>query len=107
MNIGSDVWIATRVTILDKVNVGDGSIVAAGAVVTKDIPSYAVVGGVPAKVIKYRYPQNTIDALLQIRWWDWEVDKIKKNLVLFHDVDQFVLCHDVLAQPNLNTDRLL
>ena len=68
--IGNDVWIGARATILDGVNVGDGAVIAAGAVVTKDVPPYAVVGGVPAKVIKYRFDDNRIKELLEEEWWN-------------------------------------
>lgn len=63
-----DVWIGYRATILDGVTIGQGAIAAAGAVVTKDVPPYAIVGGVPAKVIRYRYPQPVIDVMLQVDW---------------------------------------
>ena len=69
INIGHDVWIGARATILDGVNIGNGAVVAAGAVVTKDVPPYAIVGGVPAKIIKYRFNQNT-DASLLKEWWN-------------------------------------
>lgn len=70
VNIGNDVWIGTRATILDGVNIGDGAIIAAGAVVTKEVPPYAIVGGVPAKVIKYRFSESRIKELLDEKWWD-------------------------------------
>lgn len=70
VTIGNDVWIGTRAIILDGVHIGDGAVVGAGAVVTKDVPPYAVVGGVPAKVIKYRFNPETISQLLQEKWWD-------------------------------------
>lgn len=70
VNIGNDVWIGTRATILDGVNIGDGAIIATGAVVTKDVPPYAIVGGVPATVIKYRFTEERIKELLNERWWD-------------------------------------
>ncbi len=70
VEIGNDVWIGTRATIPDGVRVGDGAIIAAGAVVTKDVPPYAIVGGVPAKVIKYRFTDEKIKELLNERWWE-------------------------------------
>lgn len=70
VEIGHDVWIGARATILDGVKIGDGAVVAAGAVVTKDVPSYAIVGGVPAKVIKYRFDENRIKELLVEQWWN-------------------------------------
>lgn len=70
VEIGNDVWIGARATILDGVKIGDGAIVAAGAVVAKDVPPYAIVGGVPAKVIKYRFDENRIEELLAEQWWN-------------------------------------
>lgn len=72
--IGNDVWIGLRATILRGVTVGNGAVIAAGAVVTKDVPPYAVVGGVPAKIIKYRFNKKTIEDLQREKWWDKEID---------------------------------
>ncbi|WP_275669222.1 CatB-related O-acetyltransferase [Pseudoalteromonas shioyasakiensis] len=77
--IGSDVWIAAGAVITRGVEVGDGAVVGANAVVTKDVPPYAIVAGNPAKVIKYRFPKETIEILLKIKWWDWPVEKIREN----------------------------
>lgn len=77
--IGNDVWIGSHVLILGGVTIGDGAVVAAGAVVTKDVMPYSVVGGVPAKIIKYRFPQNVIDMLLEQKWWNQSFDNIKNN----------------------------
>ena len=68
--IGNDVWIGMHSVILKGIQIGDGAIVAAGSVVTKDIPPYAIVAGVPAKVIKYRFERDIIEKLLQLKWWD-------------------------------------
>lgn len=87
--IGHDVWIGRDVTILTNVNVGHGSVIAAGAVVVKDVPPYAIVGGVPAKVIKYRFDEATIDALLKLEWWLWTDEKIKQHLDLFRHPKEF------------------
>ncbi|SCY09140.1 Acetyltransferase (isoleucine patch superfamily) [Lachnospiraceae bacterium XBB2008] len=88
--IGNDVWIGGNAIILPGINIGDGAIVAAGAVVTKDVEPYSIVGGVPAKVIKYRFDSETITALLKIKWWDWPLDKIIDNIELFYDPKHFI-----------------
>ena len=89
VTIGNDVWIGGNVTILPGVNIGDGAIVAAGAVVTKDVEPYAIVGGVPARVIKYRFSKDVIDKLLEIKWWNWSLDKIEENIDLFFEPEKF------------------
>lgn len=93
ITIGNDVWIGTNAIILPGVAIGDGAIIGAGAVVTKDVPPYAVVGGVPAKVIKYRFEQPIIDALLKIKWWEWDDEKIIENADLFFDIEGFISKH--------------
>lgn len=80
--IGSDVWICTNAIVLGGVTVGDGAIVAAGAVVTKDVPPYAIVGGNPAKVIRYRFDEAEREELLRIRWWDWPEEEIRRVVPL-------------------------
>ena len=72
--IGNDVWIGFGAVILNGVSIGDGAVVAAGAVVTKDVPPYAVVGGNPAKIIKYRFDEKTINKLLELKWWEYGAD---------------------------------
>ncbi|WP_051234374.1 CatB-related O-acetyltransferase [Flavobacterium denitrificans] len=84
IEIGNDVWIGTGSTILTGVKIGDGAVIAANAVVTNDIPPYAIVGGTPAKVLKYRFSEEIINELLKIKWWNWEMDKIKTNKDLFY-----------------------
>lgn len=79
ITIGHDVWIGTRAIVLDGVRVGDGAIIAANAVVTKDVPPYAIVGGIPAKVIRYRFSPEKIERLLKTQWWLWELTDIQKN----------------------------
>lgn len=89
--IGNDVWIGTRATILSGVKVGDGAVIAAGAVVTRDVPPYAIVGGVPANIIKYRFSPEIISALLDIKWWDWDDEIASKNIDDFYlDVNEFI-----------------
>lgn len=78
--IGNDVWIGANVCILPGVTIGDGAILAAGAIVNRDVPPYAVVGGVPAKVIKYRFSDDICRSLLKIKWWEWSVDRIENNI---------------------------
>lgn len=78
--IGNDVWIGYEAVVLAGVTIGDGAVIGARAVVTKDVPPYAVVGGVPARLIRRRFPDDTISALLALRWWDWPSDKIKPRL---------------------------
>ena len=77
VTIGNDVWVGCNATIMDGVTIGDGAIVAAHALVTKDVPPYAIVGGVPAKVIRYRFPQPMIDRLLATQWWRWAPQDLK------------------------------
>ena len=78
--IGNDVWIGYEAVILSGVTVGDGAIIGTRAVVTKDVPPYAIVGGVPAHVIRSRFDSRTVEALEALRWWDWEEDRIRRNL---------------------------
>jgi len=78
VTIGNDVWFGINCTVMSGVTIGNGAVVAAHALVVKDVPPYAIVGGVPAKVIAYRFSRETIDKLSQIEWWDWEASKIKK-----------------------------
>lgn len=91
VRIGSDVWIGARAIILPGVTIGDGAIVGAGAVITHDIPPYAVVAGVPAKILRFRYEKEQIQKLLKIAWWNWREEKILENLDFFHvDVNEFI-----------------
>lgn len=78
--IGNDVWIGYEAVILAGVTIGDGAIIGARAVVTKDVPPYTVVGGVPAKPIRKRFDDETIAKLLKLKWWDWSEEKIAQNI---------------------------
>ncbi|MBE6021954.1 MAG: CatB-related O-acetyltransferase [Cellulosilyticum sp.] len=78
--IGNDVWIGYEAIIMQGVTIGDGAIIGTRAVVTKDVPPYGVVGGVPAKLIKKRFDADTIERLLEIQWWNWEAAKVKAYL---------------------------
>lgn len=80
ITIGSDVWIGARTVILDGVTVGHGAVIAAGSVVTKDVPPYAIVGGVPAKIIKFRFSNEKIERLLESKWWLRNINEIKNNI---------------------------
>ena len=80
IEIGNDVWIGYEAIIMSGVKIGDGAIVGTRAVVTKDVPPYTIVGGVPAKVIKKRYNDDTISKLLKLKWWDWTYEKIQANI---------------------------
>jgi len=88
--VGNDVWIGLRAAVKDSVVVGDGAVVAAGAVVVSDVPPYAIVGGVPAKLIRYRFSPEVIDFLLDLKWWDRNDEWFHENWVKFHDVQKLV-----------------
>lgn len=78
--IGNDVWIGYEAVILSGVTVGDGAIIGVRAVVTKDVPPYAIVGGVPARCIRRRFDEETVTKLRELKWWEWSDEKIKENL---------------------------
>ena len=78
--IGNDVWIGYEAVIMSGVTIGDGAIIGARAVVTKDVPPYTIVGGVPAKHIRKRFDEKTIQQLLKMRWWDWPQERIAQNI---------------------------
>ncbi|MBS7007409.1 CatB-related O-acetyltransferase [Anaerostipes sp.] len=78
--IGNDVWIGYEAVIMAGVHIGDGAVIGSRAVVTKDVPAYTVVGGVPAKPIKKRFSDETVSFLLDVKWWDWPKEKIKRNI---------------------------
>lgn len=91
IKIGNDVWIGANVIVIDGINIGDGAIIAAGSVVTKDIPPYAIVGGIPAKIIRYRFENDAIFKLLEIKWWDMDINYLKIHFKKFHNINKFLL----------------
>jgi acetyltransferase-like isoleucine patch superfamily enzyme len=92
--IGNDVWIGTNAIIMDGVTIADGAVVAAGAVVTRNVPPYAIVGGNPAKILLYRFDQDTIKKLLEISWWNFPVTWFEKNYKLMHNITDFINEYD-------------
>ena len=99
IHIGNDVWIGQN-CILKSTNpekpliIGDGAVIAADSVVVRNVPPYAIVGGNPARLIKYRFSEDIIEALLRIKWWNWDIDKIYENFKYFNRVEEFVALHD-------------
>ena len=93
--IGNDVWIGTGAIILSGITIHDGAVLAANAVVTKDVPAYAIVGGNPARLIKQRFADDQIQALLRIQWWQWGIEKIATSSaqLLSSDIDAFIHQH--------------
>lgn len=91
--IGNDVWIGYGAIILSGVTIGNGAVIAAGAVVTEDVPPYAIVGGVPAKVIRYRFESDEIEFLQKFEWWDKDKEWIRSNSKSFKNIKQFMELH--------------
>lgn len=77
--VGNDVWLGYKSVVMSGVTIGDGAIIGAYSVVTKDVPPYAIVGGNPAKIIRKRFSDSEIERLLKLAWWDWDFDKISRN----------------------------
>ena len=94
VEIGSDVWIGTDVTVIGNRAIGHGSVVGAGTIVTKDVPPYAVVSGNPGTVRRMRFDEPRVAALLRIKWWEWSDEQIRANLHHLHDVDRFIAQFD-------------
>ncbi len=88
--VGNDVWFGYGCLIKNGVTIGNGAIISAGAVVVKDVPPYAIVAGNPAKIVKMRFDDATIERLQKIAWWDWDIEKINRNLKLicYLDIDR-------------------
>ena len=90
--IGNDVWIGYEALIMPGVKIGDGAVIAARSVVVSDIPPYVVAGGNPARPIKQRFSDSEVAQLLSIQWWDWEIDKITRNIDIIMGSDIRALC---------------
>lgn len=92
VNIGNDVWIGTGAIITNGVKIGNGAIVAAGSVVTKDVPPYGIVGGVPAKIISYRFSNEIIQELEHSveKWWDWSEERIRHEILDFYNIEKYI-----------------
>ena len=101
--IGNDVWIAENVTIMSGIKIGDGAVIGNNSHVVKNVEPYSIVGGNPARHIKYRFSENQIIKLLQIKWWFWEDSKINKYLPLLcgEDIDKFI--EAVVADENISS----
>lgn len=82
INIKNDVWIGAKATIMSGVTINSGAVIAAGAVIAKDVPPYSIVVGNPGKIIKYRFTEEQIEDLLDIKWWNWSEEKIRNNALL-------------------------
>jgi acetyltransferase-like isoleucine patch superfamily enzyme len=93
--IGNDVWIGVNAIIMDNITIGNGAIIGAGAVVTKDIPPYAIAAGTPAKIVRYRFTEDEIAFLETFKWWDKDYDWLKNNFKDLHDVKLFIKKHGV------------
>ena len=89
--LGNDVWVGQGVTVMPGITIGDGAIVGAASLVSKDVGPYSIVAGVPAKHIRYRFDNEIIDKLLNVKWWNWDRSKIERNIDKFSDIDQFIM----------------
>lgn len=94
VKIGNDVWICANAVISDGLTVGDGAIIAANAVVTKDVAPYSIVGGIPARHIRYRFDQDQIDFLLNNKWWEKDLNWLEKNAFYLWDINDYVKMKD-------------
>lgn len=103
--IEDDVWVGYGVTILSGVHIGQGAVVAAGAVVTKDVPPYAIVGGVPAKVIRFRFPPNIIEELKEIKYEELDEEFVKNNMGYFYTEVNIALINQLLQRIKANTNN--
>lgn len=90
INVGSDVWIGANAMIMDGVSIGHGAVIAAGAVVTQDVPDYAIFGGIPARYIKSRFPEEVVQQLLKDSWWDKGEEWLKQHYKELHNVNSYL-----------------
>lgn len=98
INIGNDVWIGYNATIMAGVTIGDGAIIATNSTVIKDVAPYSIVGGNPANEIRKRFSADVIEKLLQLKWWDWDIQKITQNLQYLTDADIEKLEQNIKSQ---------
>lgn len=100
VNIGNDVWIGEYATIMSGVSIGDGAVIANNSHVVKDVEPYSIVGGNPAKHIRFRFSPTQIESLLRIKWWDWDDAKINDNVenLCSDNIDTFINTHDDLSR---------
>ena len=96
--IGNDVWIGYEAVIMAGVTIGDGAVIGTRAVVTKDVPPYTIVGGVPARQIRKRFSEDKIEYLLNLKWWDWPIEKISQNIEFIKSADLTAFLHDICEQ---------
>ena len=109
VKIGNDVWVATDVTIQSGVTIGDGAVIASNSVITKDVPPYAIVGGNPAKIIKYRFDEDVIKKLLDLKWWDMTEAHINElsPLLCSNQLEEFFKRADELKSGSNPNDKWL
>ncbi|MCF3972928.1 CatB-related O-acetyltransferase [Paracoccus sp. EGI L200073] len=97
IEIGHNVWIGDKVNVLSGVQVGHGAVIAAGATVTRTVPDFAIVGGSPARIIRKRFSDDVITQMLQIKWWHWDDERIKRNRAFFETALQHDQEYDLLS----------
>jgi phosphonate metabolism protein (transferase hexapeptide repeat family) len=106
VTIGHDVWVAQGAIVLPGVRIGTGAVVAANAVVTRDVPDFTIVGGVPARILSVRFPEEVQQSLLRLAWWDWSHELIRERMPLFRkDADEFCAAFDPAFVQTASTDR--